>query len=109
MSYRPLLNAAIDAGRRRRDAVRLDQVSPHRLHVEERSPETEFLRAERAAELTDLVRALPESQRDAIALRYSAGLTARQIAPVIGKSEAATQKLLTRALMALKESYHDQA
>ena len=55
------------------------------------------------------MRALPEPQRDALALRYSAGLTARQIGAVIGKSEEATQKLITRALSDLKEAYgHDQ-
>ena len=103
--FRIARNAAIDAGRRRRDAVPLGEVSPDRMPVEERSPETEFLRAEQANELADLVRALPEAQRDAIALRYSAGLTARQIALIIGKSEEATQKLLTRAWMALREAY----
>ena len=49
--------------------------------------------------------ALPEAQRDAIVLRYAAGLTAHEIGSVINKSEAATQKLLTRALARLKESY----
>ena len=67
--FRIARNAAIDAGRRRRDAVPLDEVSSDRMPVEERSPETEFLRAERANELVDLVRALPKAQRDAIALR----------------------------------------
>ena len=42
-------------------------------------------------------------QRDAIALRYAAGLTARQIAIVINKSEHATQKLISRAVVRLKE------
>ena len=48
---------------------------------------------------------MPEPQRDALALRYSVGLTARQIGAVIGKSEEATQKLITRALSELKEAY----
>jgi DNA-directed RNA polymerase specialized sigma24 family protein len=55
--------------------------------------------------LRELVRALPEPQRDALALRYSAGLTARQIGAVIGKNEEATQKLIARALSDLKEAY----
>ena len=107
--FRIARNAAIDAARRRRPHTPLEAVSPGRLPVEERSPETELLRAERATELAGLVRALPEAQRDAVALRYSAGLSARQIAPIIGKSEAATQKLLTRALTALKKAYDGQA
>ncbi|MBA3801031.1 MAG: hypothetical protein H0X18_18440, partial [Geodermatophilaceae bacterium] len=41
--------------------------------------------------------------REAVLLRYSAGLTAREIGPVIGKSAGATQKLIERALQILKE------
>ena len=46
---------------------------------------------------------LPDLQRDAIVLRYGAGLTARQIGEVLGKREAATQKLLSRALASLRK------
>ena len=46
---------------------------------------------------------LPE-QRDAVALRYAAGLSAKEIGQVIGKSEAASQKLIQRALVVLREA-----
>lgn len=98
-------NAAVDAARRRRSTVPLGDVPSERHPLDERSPEASFLAAERVAELRNLVRRLPGPQREAIALRYASGLTAREIATVIGKSEAATQKLLTRALVALKEAY----
>ena len=68
-------------------------------------------RAQAGANLEDdvalraLVAALPERQRDAVRLRYGAGLTAREIGMVIGLSEEATQKQLERALQALKEAY----
>jgi DNA-directed RNA polymerase specialized sigma24 family protein len=52
------------------------------------------------------VRALPGPTRDAIALRYAAGLSTREIAAVLGKSEAATQKLISRGLAALREDHH---
>jgi len=52
-----------------------------------------------------LVAALPERQRDAVRLRYAAGLTAREIGVVMGLSEEAAQKQLERALQALKEAY----
>ena len=55
--------------------------------------------------LRSLIRALPEGQRDALQLRFSAGLTAREIAAVLGLSEEAAQKRLERALQALKEAY----
>jgi RNA polymerase sigma-70 factor (ECF subfamily) len=57
------------------------------------------------AVLRSLIRALPEGQRDALRLRFSAGLTAREIGAVLGLSEEAAQKRLERALQALKEAY----
>ena len=55
------------------------------------------------------VNRLPDVQREALALRYAAGLTAREIGAVIGKSEQATQKLLSRALATLREEHrHDR-
>ena len=51
------------------------------------------------------VRSLPDVQRDAVLMRYAAGLSTRQIAAIVGKSEAATQKLLTRALASIREHY----
>ena len=56
-----------------------------------------------------MVAALPELQRDAVAMRYAVGLTAREIGLVIGKNEEATQKLLSRAVAQLKETYRDQS
>jgi DNA-directed RNA polymerase specialized sigma24 family protein len=48
---------------------------------------------------------LPADQRDAIVLRFATGLTAREIGTVLGKSEAASQKLVSRGLAALREAY----
>jgi len=56
-----------------------------------------------ATEIRMAVNALPPIEREAVLLRYSAGLTAREIGPVIGKSAEATQKLIERALHTLKE------
>ena len=55
--------------------------------------------------LRSLVDALPESQRDAIQLRFAGGLTAREIGQVLGMTEAAAQKRIERALKSLKEAY----
>jgi RNA polymerase sigma-70 factor (ECF subfamily) len=55
--------------------------------------------------LRALVDALPATQRDAIQLRFAAGLTAREIGRVLGISEAAAQKQVERGLQALKEAY----
>jgi RNA polymerase sigma-70 factor (ECF subfamily) len=102
-------NAAIDQSRRRRA-----RPAPASLESAERQPapddpEAAAIASDDHRHLRELVRALPEPQRDALALRYSAGLTARQIGAVIGKSEDAAQKLITRALSDLKEAYgHEQ-
>ncbi|HEY8707049.1 MAG TPA: sigma factor-like helix-turn-helix DNA-binding protein [Burkholderiaceae bacterium] len=56
-----------------------------------------------------MVAALPDLQRDAVAMRYAAGLTAGEIGLVIGKSEEAAQKLISRAVAQLKETYRDQS
>lgn len=60
---------------------------------------------EDAVILRTLVDALAPVQRDAIQLRFAAGLTAREIGQVLDISEAAAQKQLERALHALKEAF----
>ncbi|MEX2184497.1 MAG: RNA polymerase sigma factor [Chloroflexota bacterium] len=58
--------------------------------------------------LRTMIDGLPETQRDAIQLRFAAGLTAREIGGVLGISEAAAQKQVERGLAALKEAYGDE-
>lgn len=101
-------NAAIDAARRRRPSVSWDDPSVRRLPADDPPPEKELETNERLRELQRLVRELPSATRDAISLRYGAGLSAREIGAVLNKSEAATQKLITRGLAALKEAHRAQ-
>ena len=58
-----------------------------------------------AVVLRSLIDGLPEAQRDAVQLRFAAGLTAREIGGVLGISEAAAQKQVERGLQTLKEAY----
>jgi len=99
-------NVAIDAARRLRPVASLDVAPSPDVPADSGSPEEDYLHAERDAELRDLVFALPDPARDAVALRYGSGLSAREIGSVIGKSEAATQKLIRRALTTLREAHH---
>jgi RNA polymerase sigma-70 factor (ECF subfamily) len=99
-------NAAVDAGRRR-SAVPL-AVDP----LDERratSPEAVALDVEARSILAAAVNRLPEVQREALSLRYAAGMTAREIGEVLGKTEQATQKLISRALATLREDYRHDA
>ena len=93
-------NASIDHGRRRLAAPR-----PERPSDPDEGLEARFVADEAASELRGRVAALSPDQRDAIVLRFAAGLTAGEIGNVLGKSEAASQKLVSRGLTALKEAY----
>jgi len=103
--YRLARNVAIDEHRRRRPLQSLMSLGESEP-VDHRTPEREALQREQHAELLSRIRQLPPPQPEALALRYGAGLTAKQIGEVLGKSEEATHKLLQRGLAALKETYH---
>lgn len=95
-------NAAIDAGRRA-SAVPLDADLPDQR--QSTAPEAVVLASESRAALVAALNGLPEVQREAIVLRYAARLTAREIGDVLGKTDQATQKLISRALETIRESY----
>jgi RNA polymerase sigma-70 factor (ECF subfamily) len=86
---------ALRQQRRRGTEVASDAAEP----AIDASDDTVVLRA--------LIDGLPTTQRDAIQLRFAAGLTAREIGGVLGISEAAAQKQVERGLQALKEAYGD--
>ncbi|MEX0889596.1 MAG: sigma-70 family RNA polymerase sigma factor [Chloroflexota bacterium] len=99
-------NAAIDHDRRGRalaaSAAVLDaQRDPHP------TPDEALLASDERELLMARLRALPSAQRDAIALRFGAGMTAREIGAVLGKGEEATQKTISRGLARLREAYRD--
>jgi RNA polymerase sigma-70 factor (ECF subfamily) len=101
-------NAAIDAGRRQRTRLLLETIVARLGPEVVPSPELQVVADETASAVRRAVNALPSAQREAIALRYAGGLSARQIGGVLGKSEAASQKLISRALEQLRENLHDQ-
>lgn len=100
-------NAAADHERRRRPLVGQWPMNNDKPSNDP-SPEEQAVRSDERRRLRLLVADLPELQRDALALRYGAGLTAGEIGAVIGKSEEATQKLISRAVARLREVAHDQ-
>jgi RNA polymerase sigma-70 factor, ECF subfamily len=103
--FRIARNQAFDARRRRRRWIPL-QLLPMRQHPREPSTLEEVaIRREASEGISRYVAELSAIQRECLALRYGVGLTALEIGLVIGKSEAATQKLMARALATLKEKY----
>lgn len=103
--FRIARNQAWDARRRKRPWLPLQLLASAREPHDGHSPDEAMLRQESVGLLSRHLDQLPEIQRDCLLLRYGAGLTAREIGAVIGKSDEATQKLITRALAKLKENY----
>jgi RNA polymerase sigma-70 factor (ECF subfamily) len=95
-------NAYIDEGRRRSRLV--SEGLAGEPTSEDPTPDEAAILADERRTLRRHLAALTEIERDALALRYGSGLTAREISAVTGKSEEATQKLLTRALAKLTEA-----
>ena len=68
-------------------------------------PEEAALAGERQRELNGLVHQLPAEQRQAIELRIMAGLSVRDAARIMGKTEAALKMLQQRALKNLRNLF----
>jgi RNA polymerase sigma-70 factor, ECF subfamily len=65
-----------------------------------------LLAEEDRAYLRILLEPLPTETREMLALRFAAGLSAAEIAVVLGKREGAVKKRLSRAMQTLKERSH---
>lgn len=106
--FRIARNAANDADRWRKrrgpPALVLDGLD----FADSQRTEDEVLRHERHDRLRAALAALDRDKRDLIALRFAAGLTSAEIAALVGKSESAVKKQLTRIIDSLKEHYRDQ-
>jgi RNA polymerase sigma-70 factor (ECF subfamily) len=68
------------------------------------SPSRKAIRAESAKQLFDALHAIPETQAEAVRLRYLEGLSLAEIVDRMGKSETAVAGLLKRGLQKLRES-----
>lgn len=99
--FRIAANAVTDELRRRRRPTVALQFLPESL--EPPAPTTDD--AEHLQVLRDRIAELSEREREVLALRFAAGLTAREIGTTLGRSEAAVQKQLSRTLSKLKEQY----
>lgn len=104
--FRIACNAATDWQRRQRLAIPLDAV-PEELHPQApETPDDTVMRRDEIAEAHRLLATLDEGTREAIVLRFTAQLSLSEIGAVLGISEEAARKRITRALHALKERYH---
>ncbi len=103
--FRIARNAATDWGRRQGRTVPWEAV-PEELHPNAPdSADGAVLRREEIAEVHRLLGSLDDEIREALLLRFMAQLTLAEIGAVIGATEEAVRKRITRALHTLKARY----
>lgn len=105
--FRIARNTATDAYRRQKSTVAWDLLPAALQPIAGDDPEASALRRETQDRLRLILDACDERTREILALRYGADLSVAEIAAIVGKSEAAVKKQLTRALRALKERYNE--
>jgi RNA polymerase sigma-70 factor (ECF subfamily) len=101
-------NAATDAHRRQKSTVPWDGLPEPPIAVDGHNPETETIKRERLSRLREHLELIDAPKRELLALRYGGGLSVTEVAAVVGKSEAAVKKQLTRTIAKLKENYRDE-
>lgn len=71
-------------------------------------PQELLISAEALARMQALLDALPQAERELLALRFAARLSIAEIAALLGKSVEATKKQLSRLLQRLRKLYREQ-
>jgi RNA polymerase sigma-70 factor, ECF subfamily len=103
--FRIARNMVIDFYRRRHPAVSWERLTAHDEMALTQPGPYPMAPGGRLEEMEALIAGLPPGKRELIALRFGAGLSVREIAQVVGKSEAAVRKQLQRLIRDLKEAY----
>jgi RNA polymerase sigma-70 factor (ECF subfamily) len=98
--FRLARNAVIDFVRTRHEHVELDVVGQR--SAAEAQPDVVILMRHDIEEVAVALAALTDEQRDAIALRFFGGLSAREAAEAMGKQEGTVRGLQFRAIAALR-------
>jgi RNA polymerase sigma-70 factor, ECF subfamily len=78
----------------------LNRETSDERHLE---PEVQFLENERKYEIHQALAALPDEYEEILLLKYGDELKTKEIATILGKSEAATNSLLQRARLSLEK------
>lgn len=103
--FRIARNAAVDDSRRRRRFAECTVAAALECLVadDRPGPDVAAAQADDVRRVRAAIATLGNAQRDALGLRFGAGLSAREIGAVINKREAAVQKLIERAIDRLRE------
>jgi RNA polymerase sigma-70 factor (ECF subfamily) len=98
---------AIDIYRKDRDPAALDETGDIADDIDILE---DIIHDQRRAELSSLIAALPEEERDLLRLRYTAGLAYAEIGQLLKRSEGAVKKAIYRLLARLEsqlENHHE--
>jgi RNA polymerase sigma-70 factor, ECF subfamily len=98
--FRLARNAVVDFTRTRHEHADLDAVVYH--GTREPGPEDVAMLRQDMDQVAVALAALTDDQREAIALRFFAGLSAREAAEVMGRQEGTIRGLQFRAIAALR-------
>ncbi len=91
------------AGRELRSSSESGPSMTELVPSETTSPSQRVMRDEAAVYLANCLQSLPETQREALRLRYVEGQSLKQIATAMSKSEMAVAGLLKRGLQSLRD------
>jgi RNA polymerase sigma-70 factor (ECF subfamily) len=99
---------AADYFRQRRRSARVDLslAAETPAGVGGTEPEQMLVQQEELADLADAIKRLPARQQDVVHLRFGHELSFGEIATILQKREGTVRMLLSRALKALRSSYH---
>jgi RNA polymerase sigma-70 factor (ECF subfamily) len=100
--YRVVTHAAFDA---RRGQKRRDQLQQHEPLV---VPSRSMKAAVELGELREALESLPDDQRTALVLKELHGLSGRETAEVMERSEGSVEQLLVRARAALRKRFEHE-
>lgn len=99
-------NAVIDHVRARRPHLDVDALGE--LLPGDADPLRDLLERERLVDLAARIAEQPPEVREMLALRHADGLRHREIAELLGLSEAAVKQRMSRALRALRAQLHPE-
>ena len=105
--YRIARNAVIDFHRRPRPNMPWDSLAGVLQLSDGDEVEERVLQRERAELLHRLLRDVDEDKLEILVLRFAGGLRVREVAAILGRSEAAVKSELRRILRGLRERYDD--
>jgi RNA polymerase sigma factor (sigma-70 family) len=98
-------NKAADHHREQHPQLPLDEALDNPRHGE--NPMTSMMRKETLQRLSALVAQLEEDKQELLRLRFTAGLTYRQIGTILGRSEGAVKMAVHRLLHRLEAEWED--